>query len=223
MAAATSIELGVGVDFIKDLGNPGLDLPESGTGAGVLVRGPLRVNFGETVGLRVEPFFGLSGAGDRVEWAEYGGAVRYHSDDHWSMLTQLGLSTGPELHPWDDWAAAPFLGTSVGVMWARHWHSFKQSSGILLDPTDSGIERGGYIDPYTDQLAPTVGVYGGVRLPDVAPFAIEVEAGYNVAFMSSAPLKKARPGLGAVRTAYGLNHLRFGVNLVFPLAKGKKQ
>ncbi|MDP7365200.1 MAG: hypothetical protein QF768_21695, partial [Candidatus Latescibacteria bacterium] len=44
--------------------------------------------------------------------------------------------------------------------------------------------------------------------------AMEVEAGYNVAFMREARLAQAPTALEAVRTAYGLNQLRMGINLV---------
>jgi hypothetical protein len=221
-AAAADLEIGVGLDMSKDLGDPGLALPESRMGVGILLRGPVRLALSDVIVLRADPLFGVSGGQDRVEWSEYGGRVRYHSQDHWTLLSQLGVVAGPELRPWPALSAMPYFGTSVGAVWARHWHSFSGDTAILLDSGDEGLDREGHIDPYTDQLAPMVGIHGGVRLADLAPFAIEVEAGYNVAFMSSAPLQKARPGLGAVRTAYGLNLLRVGVNAVFTLPKGTK-
>jgi len=215
-------DVGVGLDIAKDLPDPGLDLPKSQMGLGVVLRGPVRLGLGRNVGLRADPLFGISGGHDRVEWKEYDGLVPYHSDDHWTLLTQLGVVMGPELRPWPDLPAVPYIGTGLGGVWARHWHSFDGPAASVLNPADEGLSKGGHIDPYSDQFAAMVAVQGGVRLPDVAPFAIEVEAGYNVAFMSSARLRKARPGIGAVRTAYGLNLLRFGVNAVFPLGKGKE-
>ena len=78
---------------------------------------------------------------------------------------------------------SPYLGTSVGISWARHWHSFQGASAVVLDPETNSLDSGSNIDPYSDQLAPSVGAHVGVRLHEVLPFAIEAELGYNVAFM----------------------------------------
>jgi hypothetical protein len=131
------------------------------------------------------------------------------------MLTQVGISAGPELSPWHGQALSPYLGSSVGIGWARHWHSFQGPSAILLDPESNNLKSGSNIDPYTDQLVPTAGVHVGLRIHDVLPFALETELGYNVAFMREVPLSGARPALDAVRTAYGFNPVRLGVNAVF--------
>jgi hypothetical protein len=84
-----------------------------------------------------------------------------------------------------------------------------------MDASANDVQSGSNIDPYTDQVAPMVGVHAGVRIQDLLPFAIEAELGYNVAFMRRASLKKARPALDAARTAYGFNPLRIGINAVF--------
>ena len=86
---------------------------------------------------------------------------------------------------------------------------------MLLDPETNDVNSGGNIDPYSDQVAPSVGAHIGVRFHELLPFAIEAELGYNVAFMSKASLSGARPALNAVRTAYGFNPVRIGVNAVF--------
>jgi hypothetical protein len=218
----SDLEAGIGVDFAADLSNPGLALAESKMGGGLYVRGPFRWRLGNHIALRADPFVGFLGGHDRVEWTEYDGALRYYSDGHWTRMTQLGLMAGPQLDGPSEWSAVPYLGSAFGLSWTRHWHSFGGPSGVLLNPKDSGVERGGYVDPYTDQWVPMVGATLGLRLPTFAPFAMEVEAGYNVAFMSSAPLKKARPGMNAVRTAYGLNVLRIGINGVFTMSQGTK-
>jgi hypothetical protein len=44
-----------------------------------------------------------------------------------------------------------------------------------------------------------------------------------VAFMRETGLQGARPTLGAVRTAYGLNPFRIGVNAVIPLGLGTEK
>jgi hypothetical protein len=85
------------------------------------------------------------------------------------------------------------------------------------------VSSGSNIDPYTDQLAPAIGLNGGVRLQGQLPFVIEVELGYKVAFMRETGLQGARPTLGAVRTAYGFNPFRIGVNAVIPLGLGTEK
>jgi hypothetical protein len=153
----------------------------------------------------------------RVEWTQYNGEVGYYSDEHWTLLTQLGASVGPEITPWPDLPVRPYIGANIGASWVRHWHSFDGAAAILLEPSENDLTRGSNVDPYTDQIAPSTGFHVGVRLLDVLPFAIEAELGYNVAFLRAAPLKKARPALNAARTAYGFNPVRFGLNAVLPL------
>jgi len=131
------------------------------------------------------------------------------------MLTQVAVTAGPEVSPWHASALSPYVGSAVGMGWARHWHSFQGSSAVLLDPESNDLKSGSNIDPYTDQMVPIVGVHVGVRIHDVLPFALETELGYNVAFMREVPLSGARPALDAVRTAYGFNPVRLGVNAVF--------
>lgn len=182
---------------------------------GLGFRAPVRWSPHPAVAVRADPFIGLHGGQDRVEWSQYGGSVGYASEDHWTLLTQVGVRAGPELSLLSRSAASPYIGTSVGVAWARHWHSFQGASAVLLDPETNSLESGSNIDPFSDQLAPSVGAHIGVRLHEVLPFAIEAELGYNVAFMREVPLSGARPALAAVRTAYGFNPIRIGVNAVF--------
>ena len=215
MSFAADLEFGAGIDLSTDLGDAGLDQGAANLGMGTALRAPIRWVPHPLVALRADPFFSLNKGQDRVEWSQYGGAVQYASEDHWTMLTQLGVTIGPEVSPWSEAALAPYAGTTVGVAWARHWHSFKGAGAVLLDPAENDVQSGGNVDPYTDQLAPSVGVHAGVRIHDILPFAIEAELGYNVAFMRRARLKNARPALNASRTAYGFNPIRLGVNLVF--------
>ena len=215
VAVGGEFEFGAGIDLTTDIGDAGLDQGDANLGVGTALRAPIRWVPHPMVSLRADPFFSVNSGQDRVEWSQFGGAVTYASEDHWTMLTQLGLTVGPEISPWSESKLAPYAGSTIGLSWARHWHSFKGQSAVLLDPEENDLQSGGNIDPYTDQVAPSVGVHAGVRIHDWLPFAIEAELGYNVAFMRRARLKNARPALNAYRTAYGFNPLRLGVNLVF--------
>jgi len=212
---AGSFEIGAGLDLATDISDPGLDQGGVRMDKGLALRAPVRWSPHPAVAVRADPFIGLHGGQDRVEWSQYGGSVGYASEDHWTLLTQFGVRAGPELSLLSKAAASPYIGTSVGIAWARHWHSFQGASAVLLDPDTNSLESGSNIDPFSDQLAPSVGAHIGVRLHEILPFAIEAELGYNVAFMREAPLSGARPALAAVRTAYGFNPIRIGVNAVF--------
>ncbi len=212
---AGSFEWGAGLDLSADLADPGLDQGDVLMGPGVTLRAPVRWSPHSSVAVRADPFLGIHGGQDRVEWSQYGGSIGYASEDHWTLLTQVGVLVGPELSVLVDEPFSPYLGSSMGVSWSRHWHSFQGESAVLLDPKSNDLNSGGNIDPYTDQWAPSVGAHIGVRVHELLPFAIEAELGYNVAFMREVPLSGARPALSAVRTAYGFNPIRFGINAVF--------
>lgn len=216
-AKASSIEIGAGIDLGADLGDAGQDQGAARMGMGPTIRAPVRWAPHPNVALRTDLFFAMAGGQDRIEWSQYNGAVAYHSEDHWTLMTQFGLHVGPEIAPWGDEDISPYAGVHVGTSWVRHWHSFDGGAAVLLDPEQNDLSSGSNIDPYTDQLAPLVGIQAGVRFVDVLPFAFEAELGYDVAFLREVPLKKARPALNATRTAYGFNPIRVGVNAVFPL------
>ena len=216
-AQASSFEFGGGFDVSTDLGDPGMEQGAAKMGVGPSIRAPFRWAPHPKVSLRSDAFFSMMGGQDRVEWSQYNGEISYHSEDHWTLLTQFGLSVGPEVAPWSAADVSPYLGANIGVAWVRHWHSFDGASAVLLDPNENNLDRGNNIDPFTDQLAPMTGIQAGLRFTDVLPFAFEAELGYNVAFMRRAPLKKARPALDANRAAYGFNPLRIGINAVFVL------
>jgi hypothetical protein len=209
------MEFGMGMDLSRDLGDSGLDQGAAQLGLGVGIRAPIRWSPHPVVALRADPSFAFHRGQDRVEWSQFGGAVSYASEDHWTMLTQVAIAAGPEISPWHESVLSPYIGSSVGIGWARHWHSFQGPSAILLDPDSNDLTSGSNIDPYTDQMVPMAGVHVGLRIHDVLPFALETELGYNVAFMREVPLSGARPALDAVRTAYGFNPVRLGVNAVF--------
>jgi len=214
-AAASDFEWGVGLDLAIDLGDAGLEQGNANMGAGPVFRAPIRWTPRPAIALRADPFMSFHSGQDRVEWTQFDGHVEYASEDHWTLLTQFGVTLGPEVSPWSEAKVSPYAGTNLGVSWARHWHSFKGASAVLLDPKENDVGSGSNIDPYTDQMIPMVGFHTGIRIHDILPFAIEAELGYNVAFMRRAPLQKARPALDATRAAYGFNPLRIGINAVF--------
>ena len=201
----------------SDIGDPNMKQGASRMNLGPTLRAPVRLQLHPVVSVRSDAFISFQGGQDRIEWSQYNGVVDYQSDDHWTMLSQLGLSVGPEISPWSPEPISVYAGTNIGFAWARHWHSFQGPSAVLLDPEVNNVDSGSNIDPYTDQTVPSVGLHTGVRFKEVLPFAFEVELGYKVAFMREAELKKARPALQAKRTAYGYNPIRVGINAVFPL------
>ena len=212
------VELGVGLDASMDLADAELGLPATNMGTGIGLRAPTRFRLADGVAIRADPTLGITWGQDRVEWLAYDGIVPVYSENHGTVLTTVGFMVGPELSPWTGAAAAPYMGTSACIVWARHWHRFAGQEESLLGLSSEGEG----IHPYTDQLATMVDLHGGVRIGLGQGLAIEVEAGYNVAFMREARLAQVPPALEAVRTAYGLNQLRIGLNLVIPLAIGSE-
>lgn len=216
--ASAGWEAGVGLDLSSGLVDDASALPSSDMGMGVMLRAPTRLRLGEKLAIRGDVGLGLTNGHDRVEWLAYDGLVPVYSEDHATRLTTVGLLLGPELSPLSDASASPYFGTAVGMIWARHGHRFEGREAKLL-----GLETDGSgIHPYTTQIAPAFDLHGGARFRLPGRLAMEVEAGYNVAFMREARLSQAPAALEAVRTAYGLNQLRIGLNLVIPLARGSE-
>jgi len=214
--AWAGVELGIGLGLAQDLPDAGLHVPPTRLSTGPILRLPARWRFNDGFALRLTPGFGMAWGQDRVEWRAYGGTVPVYSDDHGMTLTTASTLVGPELSPWHQESLSPYVGTSAGFLWARHWHRFDGKAQQLLGLGDGGSGT----HPYTDQVAPTVEIHGGVRWMGSEALAIEVEAGYNVAFMREARLVQAPAVLDAVRTAYGLNPISIGLHLVYVLGKG---
>ncbi len=215
--ARAEVTLGIAADFTADPSDVVEPTSDTRLGAGGGLRIPLRFGLGEGAWLEASLRSGLSRGQDRVEWTQYDGTVRYYSDDHWTLVNSTALLLGPVVDVGRNDALRPFIGARVGAALVTCWHSFHDDAAILLDPDQGDVTSGSHIDPYTQQLAPLADLSVGLRMPSLAPFAIELEAGYTVSFLSEAPLKKARPELGAVRSAAGLNALRIGVGAAFTL------
>jgi len=215
--AAAPVRLGFGLDLVSDPADvvDGLSQSRAGTGTGLRV--PLRVGLGGAASLRATLQSSLTRGQDRVEWSEQDGAVRYYSDEHWTLVNDSALLLGPELELGQSSKLRPYLAAQVGAGLVTNWHSFHDASAVLLDPNQGDPSQGSYIDPWTRQLAPMTDLCAGLRLAPTRPVAIEVEAGYTISFLDEVALHKARPELGAIRTAYGLNAIRLGLAATFTL------
>jgi len=216
--ALAGAELGIGVDASRDLKDAKVGQSVPGMGTGLSLRAPARWRLKDSLAVRADLGLGLAFGNDRVEWRAYETMVPVYSDTHSTTLSTLGIALGPELSPWASTAVSPYFGVMGGYMWARHWHRFDGMAEQLL-----GLAGGGQgVHPYTDQVVPMVQMHIGGRTEIGNGLAIEVEAGYNVAFMREAQLAQTPDELDAVRVAYGLNQLKLGLNLVIPLSKGSE-
>lgn len=215
--ARAAVVMGVGADVVADPADRVEPVSDTRLGVGGGLRVPLRWSLGQGAWLETALHTRLSRGQDRVEWTQHGGAVRYYSDDHYTLVGSAALLVGPvvELGRSDD--LRPVLGARAGAGLVHFWHSFHGDAAVLLDPAQGDVTSDQHIDPWSRQLAPMVDLSAGLRMGSLAPFAIELEAGYTVSFLSEATLLKARPELDAVRVAAGLDGLRFGVGAVFPL------
>jgi hypothetical protein len=216
-ARAAELALAVGADATLDPADAVEPLSDSAAGVGGSLRVPLRIGLGEGAWLRASLHAGLSRGRDRIEWSQYDGAVRYYSDDHWTLVQSTALLVGPQVDIGRGRGARPYLGAQVGGALVTGFHSFHGDAAVLLDPAQGDVTSGSHIDPYTRQLAPMADLFGGVRLMPSSPVAIEVEAGYSLSFLDQVALQKSRPELGAIRTAYGLDAVRVGLAAAFSL------
>ena len=118
-------------------GGPGVEQGGAKMAPGPVLRAPIRWSPHPVVSLRTDPFFALHTGQDRVEWTQFDGNISYASEDHWTLLTQFGVTVGPEVSPWPDAKIIPYAGSQLGFAWAQHWHSFKGASakkGNQADP-----------------------------------------------------------------------------------------
>lgn len=216
-ASAAGLSLGIGGELVADSADGVDTLSGSKAGLGGGLRVPLRVDLGQGAWFKTTLSSALTRGQDRVEWSEGDAGVRYFSDDHWTLCNSSALMVGPGIDIGRSEDLVPYLGAQAGALLLTSWHSFEGPAAVLLDPAQGDVTRSTYIEPWTRQLAPAVDLALGLRMGRVAPFAMELEAGYTVSFFSEATLQKARPELGAIRTAFGLNALRFGAGASFSL------
>lgn len=205
-----------------------LDLPDRvsggytrfGPGGGLAV--PVRFRIGEHAYLRAALRLDAATGNDRVTWDQTAGdrIVRMSSRDHFTLLTAAALTVGGEVRAPVDWPALPFLGASVGGTWVGTWHSFGISdSGVdttpLLDPAQNDLSNPNNIDPWAGGFAVLAELHAGAAIPVGSSMELLFEAGYGVAFLPEAELRKAPPALQARRSAFGWNPIRIQAGLAF--------
>ena len=66
-------------------------------GPGPTLSIPVRASVADGFFLRGGLELGVNSGQDRVEWQRLDGAVTVYSDEHWTLLTDLGLLVGPEV------------------------------------------------------------------------------------------------------------------------------
>jgi len=209
--------VGGGLDLVHDLPDGVFSTDHARFGFGGALRGLARYRFAQGVAARATLSTGFERGSDRVQWLENQGTVAYYSDSHWTLLTATRLTVGPELSVQARSGLRPYGGADVGLAWVQTWHSFHGDTAILVDPSQNDVGNRNNIDPYVSQLVPAAGLHLGVAIEDVAPFAIEVEAGYYVSFLDQATLRKAPDEAEAIRDAFGLNVLHVGVAASIPI------
>ncbi|MFZ5482531.1 MAG: hypothetical protein ACOZNI_37560 [Myxococcota bacterium] len=208
--------VGVAAALTRDLPDASLasEGARFGFGGGIVV--PVRYELAPGASLRATlEATGAQGT-DRVEWTarSSGERVLYYSDAHWAMYGATTLALGPELSLRG--RVAPYLGASAGGALVATWHSFWGDSAVLLDPDQNDLDDPGNVDPWTLQGVPAAGAHVGVRIGAEDRVALEVEAGYTMAFLPAAPLRKSTPALDASRSAYALDVMRLGLGISLP-------
>ena len=216
VSTAGDIELGVGAGV-------GIDLPDAvskdhtsfGPGLGLAI--PVKIGVTDYASLRITGRADVAFGTDRVSWAvEVDGApVRLYSDGHWAMLAGAALTAGPEVIFPVDGAIRPYLGAEAGPTWVATYHSFGETTQLLLDSPENDLTDPNNVDPFTSQLALLTDAHVGISTGDAVGLWSEV--GYSVAWIPEAALNKSPAGLDARREAFGWNALRLGVGVRFSL------
>lgn len=205
--------LGVGWDV------PDAALPEGATfDPGPALTLPVRraLSPGADVRATVD-LWGATGR-DTVAWTERvgGESLRFVSDAHWTLATVARLGVGPEIVLLPARRVGPYVAADAGVAVVGSWHSFGGDTQALLDPAANDLDDPQNVDPYTIQAVPTAGALVGIRVGSPGKLAWEIELGYTVAFLPSAPLRKTPPALEASRSAYALDVMRLGLGVSIP-------
>lgn len=220
-ASAGDVSLGV------TLGGA-LDLPDKASGdhtrfgpAGTLSI-PVRVELAPSAWFVARLRADVGTGHDRVSWLQPAGedAPRLAASEHWAMLGAGGLTLGLEGRVPTDGSLRPFAGFGVGGAFVGTWHSFGVSDSgvdttVLLDPEQNDLSDPNNVDPYATGITLLTDIYGGVAVPASDTVEVTAEIGYSVAFLPSAELKKATPGIDARRDAFGWNTLRLQVGASF--------
>lgn len=214
-ASAWAADLSLGV-----LGTVGSDLADATFadrtahypfGGGLLV--PLRWSPRPGAALRVSLDLEALGGHDTVVWDTP--SATYASTDHWSMAGVALLDVGGELEFVPSAVVTPYLGAGLAAGLVANFHSFGGDTEELLDPTQNDLDNPSNVDPYTVAGVPGATAWFGLRVG--RSVALDLEAGYTVAFVPAEALQKSPEQLGAQRSAYALDVLRIGVGIAVPL------
>lgn len=214
LAAASDWSVGLQLGAARDLpADPSLDGAAFETGPALSV--PVRWSPRPGASLRLG-FDGHLGTGaDRVVWTETddeGFSDTWYSDAHWTLLTTLRATAGPEFQLLPAKRFTPYLGVGGGGAVVTHFHDFTGDPDVLL-----GSARAGGLQPYTVQVVPAASAQVGLRFGRPARLAVELEGSYGASFVPAAGLYGAPSTLGATRSAYALDVARVGLGLSFPL------
>jgi hypothetical protein len=161
--------------------------------------------------------FGVQGhlatGSDKVTWEVEidGSPVRMYDQDHFSLFAGVAGTVGLDVMVPGELAITPYFGGDVGALWVGTYHSFSGDTQPLLDPIQNNLENSGNVDPFTTQAVWLTEFHAGVEKTFGDRISAQLEAGYQMAYLGRAALKKTPEALDARREAYGWNALRLGL------------
>ncbi len=214
--ARAGIELGVGADIAQDLSDDALPEARAEFGPGLSLRLPVRVGLAEGGALRLSPRFLRASGTDTMTWPDPDSDLIVASTDHPTTLTGLELGLGPELRlgAARDAALQPYLGASIGLGYVGLRHTMSGAAAEALTGQDKETVLS------ASQVGLSSGAHLGLRYAPISSFALEVEAGYNVSFLSEVAVLGVTEVEEASVAAFGLNALRVGLGATFSFGDG---
>ena len=157
----------------------------------------------------------LATGNDRVTWdAEVEGEnIRLYDQDHFSMVAGVAFTGGFDVLVPKELPITPYFGGDLGGLWMGTYHSFGGDTQVLLDPSQNDLDDPNNVDPYTSQIAWLTEFHIGLEKTFGERVFMNLEAGYQMAYMGEKALKKTPEEYNARREAYGWNAVRFGLGL----------
>ena len=217
---AYAIEAGLGLGAQTELSDGSSGDPALKFSPGPVLWLPVRAPVADGFFLRADLQLGANRGQDRVEWQRLDALVTVYSDTHWTLLTEAGLSVGPEVSLIDNGSTRVLWGVTGGVNTSAVWHSFDSTAVDIFDQEQNDLDNPMNIDPYTLQASPVVGTHASLLIETSSALAFELEVGYKVSTLREAPLRKADANVNAVRSAMGLNFFRLGVSVIWGRESG---